>query len=131
MEIGFSEVSICARWQEITLATQDDGINQLRGINLNLDRLITRFETAFPMGAVQGTFTCAAAATTTVADTNVKATSIILITPTNAAAGTLQGAATHLYVSARTADTSFAVTTASGGAAAGTETFMYLIVNLG
>jgi hypothetical protein len=76
-----------------------------------------------------GTFTCGAAATTTVNDTSVLATSEILLMPTNAAAATLMGAATSLYVSARTAATSFAVTTANAAAAAGTETFEYTIIN--
>jgi len=74
-----------------------------------------------------GTFTCGAAATTTVVDANVKSGSVITLMPTNAAAGTLMGAATSLYVSARTAGTSFAVTTADASAAAGTETFAYAI----
>lgn len=74
-----------------------------------------------------GTFTCGAAATTTVNDTRVTTTSVIRLMPTNAAAATLMGAATSLYVSARTAATSFAVTTANAAAAAGTETFEYTI----
>jgi len=39
------------------------------------------------------------------------------------------GGATSLYISARTAWTSFAVTTANAGAAAGTETFNYIVLN--
>lgn len=76
-----------------------------------------------------GTFTCANNATTTVNNTAVTASSLIYLFPTNAAAATLEGAATKLYISARTAGTSFAVTTGNGAAAAGTETFNYLIVN--
>lgn len=113
------------------MATSEDSVGQLVGLNMNLSKLVERFNDAFPMASAQGTFTCAAAATTTVNDTNVKATSIIILTPTNAAAGTLQGGTTHLYLSARTASTSFAVTTADAAAAAGTETFQYLIVNVG
>lgn len=75
-----------------------------------------------------GTFTCAAAATTTVTETLVAANSFIVPFPTNAAAATLMAGATSLYLSARTADTSFAVTTANAAAAAGTETFVYLLV---
>ena len=106
-------------------------IGQAMGVNRNLAEIASILRSAFPLTAVQGTFTCSAAASTVVTDASVKATSVIVITPTNAAAGTLQGAATCLYLSARTADTSFTVTTASGGAAAGTETFQYLIVNVG
>jgi hypothetical protein len=113
------------------MASQDDGINQIRNVARGLDRLVSRFETAFPMGATQGTFTCANAATTVVTNTNVKATSTIVLTPTNAAAATLQGAATALYLSARTAGASFTVATADASSAAGTETFQYLIVNVG
>jgi hypothetical protein len=76
-----------------------------------------------------GTFTCANAALTTVNDVNVTAASIIQIQPTNAAAGALQAGATHLYISARTAGTSFGVTTANAAAAAGTETFNYILIN--
>jgi hypothetical protein len=66
-----------------------------------------------------GTFTMAGAASKTVTDANVTASSIIVLQATNAAAGTLQGSAKALYISAKTAGTSFAVTTASGVAAAG------------
>lgn len=81
----------------------------------------------------RGTFTCANAAATTVNDATaaalITATSVISLMPTNAAAATLMGAATSLYVSARTAGTSFVVTTANAAAAAGTETFEYEIIN--
>jgi hypothetical protein len=77
----------------------------------------------------RGTFTLGAAVTTTVSDTDVTATSVILLMPTNAAAATLMGSAKALYVSARTVGTSFAVSTASGVAAAGTETFEYQLLN--
>lgn len=77
--------------------------------------------------ALTGSFTLAAAVTTTVNNANILATSRILLVPTNAAAATLMGSAKALYVSARTAATSFAVSTASAVAAAGTETFDYWI----
>lgn len=76
-----------------------------------------------------GTFTLAAAATTTVSNTAITATSQIVLQPTNAAAGTLMGSAKSLYISARTAGASFTVATASGAAAAGTEGFEYYVVN--
>lgn len=72
-----------------------------------------------------GTFTLAAAATTTVTQPATQANSIISFTPTNAAAATLEGSAKALYVSTRTAGASFTVATASGGNAVGTETFQY------
>jgi hypothetical protein len=77
----------------------------------------------------RGTFTCAANKDTTVADVEVQAASIIVLMPTNAAAATLMGGATSLYTSLRTAATSFKVTTANAAAAAGTETFEYMILN--
>lgn len=77
-----------------------------------------------------GAFTLAASASTTVSQTLVKANSIVLCFPTNAAAATLQGSNKSLYISARTANTSFVVSTASAASAAGTETFLYVIINL-
>jgi len=74
-----------------------------------------------------GSFTLAAAATTVVNNSNVIALCKIILVPTNAAAATLMGSAKALYISARTAGTSFTVATANAAAAAGTETFDYLI----
>lgn len=76
-----------------------------------------------------GSFTLGAAATTTVTNDNVYSGCRITLTPTNAAAATLMGSAKCLYVSAKTNRTSFAVTTADGTSAAGTETFDYQINN--
>ena len=76
-----------------------------------------------------GTFTLDADASTTVNDADVRTDSTILLMPTNAAAATLIGSSEGLYVSARTSGTSFAVSTADGGNAAGTETFQYIILN--
>lgn len=83
----------------------------------------------FPARIFTGSFTLGAAATTVVNNGNVLSTSIIILFPTNAAAGTLQGSAKSLYISAKSAGVSFTVATASAAAAAGTETFSYLIVN--
>lgn len=108
-------------------ASLDDLVREMNVSNRNMSRLITTISGMFPRSV--GTFTCGATATTTVTDANVLSTSVITLTPTNAAAGTLQAGTTHLYLSARTAGTSFAVTTASGASAAGTETFSYAIFN--
>ena len=113
------------------MSTQADGVNQLRGINQNLAELTSQFGAMFALNAFSGTFTAANAATTTVTDANVTATSAIFIFPTNAAGGTLMGSAKSFYLSARTAGTSFTVTTADANSAAGTETFVYIIVNVG
>jgi len=74
-----------------------------------------------------GTFTCGAAATTVVTETEVTASSIITIQPTNVAAAQLMAGADSLYVTARVGGTSFSVSTAGGGNAAGTETFDYAV----
>lgn len=105
----------------------DTLISTLQGSNQIMSRLVQTISQIFPR--VTGTFTLAAAASTTVTQPSTAANSIILLMPTNAAAGTLMGSAKSLYVSARTAGASFTVATASGVAAAGTETFAYCIVN--
>lgn len=80
-------------------------------------------------GSMTGSFTLGAAASTTITNGNVSAACKITLTPTNAAAAALMGSAKCLYVSAKTAGTSFAVSTGNGVAAAGTETFDYQINN--
>jgi hypothetical protein len=78
-----------------------------------------------------GTFTCAASANTVVSNNAiVSATgsiSTINFTPTNAAAATLMGSSKALFNSAKSDGISFTMTTADGAAAAGTETFSYMI----
>lgn len=81
-----------------------------------------------PAADTTGSFTLSATASTTVSNTAVRAASRIFIFPTNAAASLLMQGAKSLYVSAKTANTSFTVSTQNGAAAAGTETFDYLIV---
>lgn len=99
-----------------------DVVIQLQGIV----RQLTAWVQAFNGRLVTGTFTLSAAATTTVAQTAATATSVIQLTPTNAAAATLMGSVKSLYYTI-TPGTSFTVHTANGAAAAGTETFSYLI----
>jgi hypothetical protein len=88
-----------------------------------LGLLVQFLKQIFPQ--INGSFTMTATATLAVADTRVQANSIISLTPTNAAAGTLQGSAKALYISSVTAGVGFTVATASGGNAVGTETFKY------
>lgn len=76
---------------------------------------------------LRGTLTLSAAAATTVTNGNVLASSIIVLTPANAAAATLQQGANAVYVSALNSGTSFVLTTAGGGSAAGTEQFYYSV----
>jgi hypothetical protein len=103
-------------------------LGQLQGITKNLAALVQAMNKAFVGQASVGVFTMAAAATKTVTDANVKASSYVVVFPLNAAAGTLQGASTCLYTVAGAG--SFAAKTASGGNAAGTELVGYLVLNL-
>lgn len=111
-------------WQPPTQsAGATDIVTQLQNIVTAIKQLVQ----AVSGRVVLGTFTMPAAATTTIAQPGVQALSKISLTPTNASAGTLQGSAKALFVSAQVAGTSFTVSTASGGNAAGTETFSYTI----
>ena len=74
-----------------------------------------------------GSFTMAAAATTTVPQPAVEANSNITLTATNASAGTLQGSAKSLFILSKSPGISFTVQTANAAAAAGTETFNYAV----
>lgn len=76
-----------------------------------------------------GTFTMDADASTDVVNTIVTGSSVILITPTNAAAATLVSGSHSPFIYSNTVSTGFTVKTADGGSAAGTETFNYLILN--
>lgn len=98
-----------------------DIVTKLGDGNRLLGQLITAIQNLSPK--TTGSFTLDAAASTVVTNAYVTAASFIVLTPTSASAGTLQGSAKCLFVTA--ADGSFTVTTASGGSAAGTETFAY------
>jgi hypothetical protein len=102
-------------------------VRQMSSSNTLLQSLINTLSAIFPR--ITGSFTLAAAATTTVTQVAIKANSIVLWSPTNAAAGTLEGSPKKLYHSANAAGASFTVATASGVAAAGTETFEYTVIN--
>lgn len=92
-----------------------------------INSLVQAILNSFPR--ITGTFTLAAAATTTVAQPAIRATSVVMLSPTNASAGTLMGSAKALNVSSITPGTGFVVATANGTNAAGTETFSYAIFN--
>lgn len=111
-------------WQPPTQsAGVTDVVTQLQAIVRQLSALVN----AITGRVISGTFTLTATASTTITQPGVQSLSTIQLIPTNAAAGTLQGSAKALYVSAKVAGTSFTVSTASGGNAAGTETFSYTI----
>ena len=93
--------------------------------NQILAQMLDLFTNLFPR--TTGSFTMDAAASKAVTDSNVTSSSIILLMPTNAAAGTLMGSNESLYITP--ASGSFTVATAAGTAAAGTETFNYAVFN--
>lgn len=110
------------------LVTQLQGIiRQLSNANQNMLTLISTINGVFPR--ISGSFTLAAAATTVVTQTKIAANSVVLLIPTDASAATLMGSNKSLYVSALTPGASFTVATASAASAAGTETFLYVVVN--
>lgn len=101
-----------------------DAVTQLQGIV----RQLSNWVLAFKGRPTFGSFTLAAAATTTVPEPATQSNSFIQLTATNAAAATLQGSAKALYISAKVAGTSFTVATASAANAVGTETFSYTVI---
>jgi hypothetical protein len=106
--------------------------NPLEGVTNNQVLMIQGLNTIAAalngMLRVTGTFTMAAATSITVPQAATQATSFPLLIPMNAAAGTLMAGANTLYLSARVAGTSFTLSTAGGGAAAGTEQFAYVLI---
>lgn len=102
-------------------------VTQLSAGNQNMSRLIQTLGNLADYSI--GTISWAASSSVTVSDPNVTATSYISWVPTSASAATLMANATNPYLSARTTATSFTLTTANGGAAAGTETFSYILLN--
>lgn len=103
-----------------------DLISAVKSIVIYLGKIVVLLTNSFPR--ITGTFTMAAAATKTVTDARINANAVIWLQATNAAAGTLQGSAKSLYISA-VASGSFTVATASAAAAAGSETFSYIATN--
>lgn len=100
-----------------------DAVSQLQ----NIARQLGIWILAFKGRNTYGTFTFAAAATTTVLQPAAQALSNITWTPTNAAAGTLEGSAKHLFLSSISPGISFTVATSNAAAGAGNETFQYKI----
>lgn len=101
------------------VSTQKSGVNYL-------GQLLVAIQSAFPR--IAGTFTMAVAATNTVTDARINANAVVWLQATNLSAGTLQGSAKNLVVSA-VASGSFTVSTANATNAAGTETFSYVAFN--
>ncbi len=111
------------------MASIDDLVTGQRLVLQALYSIQQAILSTFPR--ITGSFTLAAASSTTVADKSISASSIVLPFPKNAAAATLMSGAKSLYhdVSANVAGASFTVKTADGSAAAATEQFSYIVVN--
>lgn len=110
-------------------SANDDAITALRAIVGNISGLTTALNAFLGISGDAGNITLDAAASTTIANANVKSTSQIILFPTNAAAATLVAGSSSPYVSAKSAGVSFTISTADAGSAAGTETFDYILVN--
>lgn len=112
-----------------TGGASDDMITVGRAIVQNLSLLNATLGTYLGITGAAGSVTLGAAATTVVTQSVTKATSRIVLMPTNAAAADLVNSAASPYITSKTNGTSFTIATADGNAAAGTETFDYILVN--
>ena len=117
---------------------QADGIFYVYGVSDDASTRVAKMQIDGTTGSIRGlvssngpvgTFTLASAATTTVSNTSVTASSRIFLQSVNAAAATLEGGSKKLYINTLTPGASFTVTTGSGLAAEGTEQFNYWLVN--
>ncbi|HEY6861663.1 MAG TPA: hypothetical protein VI358_18000 [Pseudolabrys sp.] len=112
------------------MAGNDDLVTVGRTHNQLMSQLIQAFTNFFNLSGTAGSFTMGAATSTVVAQSLTTSTSFIFLFPASASAGTLVSGANSPYVSSKSAGVSFTIATAGGGAAAGTEVFNYLLVNL-
>lgn len=101
-----------------------DVVTALQGIIRQLSAWVAAFQNRTSYGSV----TLAAAATTVVSNGFTGGNSLVILTPTNAAAATLMGSAAAPYVSVLSPGVSFTIATADGSAAAGTESFNYQLI---
>jgi hypothetical protein len=103
-----------------------DVVTQLQNIVRQLTNLVKSTNavvTALANRAVLGSFTATAGTTSVVAQPAVQSLSIVTLTPTNTSASTL--VKNNGYFITNSVGVGFTVT--FGGAAAGTETFNYLV----
>jgi hypothetical protein len=103
----------------------EDIVSTLQGGVRNLGQLVQVLSAAFPR--TTGSLTLSNATVTVVADTSVTTSSIVLWSPTNAAAGLLERSQ-GLYRASLSPGVSFTLSTQTG-TAAGTETFDYVMIN--
>lgn len=92
-----------------------------------INNLSQTFSNVWPR--VTGSFTMPGGSVTSfaVAQPAIKATSVVMLSPANASAGTLMGGTTSLFVSSITPGTGFTVATAAGNAGTGGQTFSYAV----
>ena len=107
------------------MASLDEINSNLKNGVTNLSQMVLAFQAAFPR--ITGSFTLAAATTTVVTQPATASNSIVTLTPTNTTAALTQRTL-GIFHSANAPGASFSVST-QGGAAAGTETFNYTMVN--
>jgi len=100
-----------------------DVVTALQGIIRHLSAWVQ----AFQGRVTTGSFTMPAAATATIAQPAVLATSEISLQAVNASAATLTGSSKSLYILSKSPGVSFTVKTGDATNAAGTESFTYLI----
>jgi len=112
--VSNNDLSSCINMNQQTQKVLDNGTNT----NVSNNKLGS--------GTLKGSFTLSTSSSTTISNTSAGYWTNIMLMPTNAAAATLMQGTKSLYVSAKTNDTSFTVTTADGTAPAGTETFNYI-----
>ncbi len=108
--------------------SRDGGATDVTAINStlqNIARQLGLWVQVWNGRIVGGTFTLSNATTTVVSQANVQAGSIIIPFATNATAA-LTMRTNGLYISARTAASTFSIST-QNGSALGTETFGYVI----
>lgn len=124
-------INVEAACSDCTVASNDlSGLTALSNSSKFTDNgtRTQKFNNKLGLDPLIDTFTMGAAATTTVNNSNSASPTRIILWPNNAAAATLVSGANSPYISAVVAGTSFTVSTAGGGSAAGTEIFAYQMV---
>ena len=101
----------------------------MRMANTTENPTFLRYINVLSTNGNSGTFTLAAAASKVVANTSITASSIVVLTPANVNAGALENTSKSLFILSKNAGVSFTVRTADNTAAAGTETYNYLVFN--
>jgi hypothetical protein len=126
-----SGINVEAGSSDCTVASNDlSGLTALSNSSKFTDNgtRTQKFNNKLGLDPLIDTFTMGAATSTTVNNSNAASSTRIILWPNNAAAATLVSGANSPYISAVVSGTSFTVSTAGGGSAAGTEIFAYQMV---